>query len=182
MNTYVIAEAGVNHNGRSELAFELLEVAASAGVDAIKFQTFNANQLVTQNAQMAAYQKENTGKSETQLTMLKNLELDKQDYARLATRAKELNIDFISTAFDSASLHFLLEEVGVTTLKIASGEVTNAPFVLEHARTKKNIIMSTGMCTIGEVETALSVLAYGWLSPSGTPTRQTLLDAYNQVS
>ena len=169
MSAYVIAEAGVNHNGNPELAFELLDAAVDAGADAIKFQTFKASQLVTNQAEMASYQKENTGKEESQLAMLQRLELDPEVFVALAQRAEEKNIDFLSTAFDKPSLDFLVDHVGVTRLKIASGEITNGQFLLEHARTNKPVIISTGMCTLAEVEHAIGVFAFGWRNSNGTP-------------
>lgn len=151
---------------------ELLEVAAGAGADAVKFQTFKAASLVTANTEMADYQKENTGTAESQLEMLSRLELSYADHQKLALRAAELKIDFLSTAFDEMSLSFLVEDIQVPSLKIASGEINNGPLLLQHGRTRKNLIVSTGMSTLGEVEQALGVIAYAWsagadVEPSG---------------
>ena len=178
-HTYILAEAGVNHNGDPKLAFELLEAAAAAGVDGIKFQTFKASSLVTETAEMADYQVANTGKTESQHEMLSRLELGFETYTELAARAKTLGVDFLSTAFDSDSLAFLTQNLGVNRLKIASGELTNAPFVLEHARTHKPIILSTGMATLAEIESALSVLAFGWSqADTAVPSAASLTSAF----
>lgn len=177
-HTFVIAEAGVNHNGSSELAFKLLQTAAECGADAIKFQTFNAASLVTERAKMADYQERNTGKSESQHAMLQRLELPLQTFKDLAEEAQRQNIQFMSTAFDSLSLEFLVGEIGVRTLKVASGELTNAPFLLEHARTGCDLIVSTGMATLAEVEAALALIAFGWQEPEATPTAPGIAEAY----
>jgi len=161
----IIAEAGVNHNGDPVLARELVAAAAEAGVDIVKFQTFKAKNLVTETAEKAAYQKENSGADETQLAMLKKLELDDDLHFDLMECCKKHDIDFLSTAFDSESLNFLTKDVGIRTLKVPSGEITNGPFLLEHAQTGHEIILSTGMSTLAEVEAALAVLAHGYLFP-----------------
>ncbi|WP_198245375.1 N-acetylneuraminate synthase [methane-oxidizing endosymbiont of Gigantopelta aegis] len=175
---YIIAEAGVNHNGHLDTAFELIDAAFDAGVDAVKFQIFKAEQLVTQNAEKAAYQKQNTGDKQSQYQMLKQLALSQQDYVALAHYCQQKSILFLSTAFDDDSLRFLVDELDVECLKIASGDVTNGPFLLAHAQTGKNIILSTGMATLAEVEHALSVLAYGFLDKDARPTDEALLEAY----
>ena len=184
--TYVIAEAGVNHNGDPEKAMALLETAAAAGANAIKFQTFKAASLVTDSAGMADYQKANTGKSESQLDMLTRLELTHEDHLRLVKRARELGIDFLSTAFDSDSLVFLTQTIGVTTLKIASGEITNGPFLLEHAAHDLDIILSTGMSTLSDIEVALGIIAFGWQHtdqrlPTADGIKRAYLDAKMQA-
>lgn len=177
--TYIIAEAGVNHNGDTDNALALLETAAEAGVDAIKFQTFNAKSLVTSAADMADYQKENTGRSESQLEMLMRLELSYEDHITLADRSRELGIDFLSTAFDSESLSFLTTTIGVPALKIASGEISNGPLLLEHARQGLDIILSTGMATLSDIETALSVIAFARYYPKEeVPNPEKLRRAY----
>ncbi len=130
----IIAEVGVNHNGEKDLAMKLVTVAHSAGADVVKFQTFKADSLVTANAQQADYQIRNIGAEETQLSMLSRLELDYDAHKELIKYCNELGIEFMSTAFDSQSLEFLVKDLGVKTLKIASGELTNLPFILEHAR------------------------------------------------
>lgn len=162
-NIYIIAEAGVNHNGSLETALALVDVAAEAGADAVKFQTFKAEKLVTASAAKADYQKITTGSEESQLAMLRKLELKFEFHQQLRDYCRLRGIEFLSTAFDDESLRFLVDEVGVAKLKIPSGEITNGPFLLQHARTGKPIILSTGMAMLGEVEAALAVLAFGYL-------------------
>lgn len=157
----IIAEAGVNHNGSADLAFKLIDAAHAAGVDIVKFQTFKAKNLVTKKARQAEYQTRNTGVAESQFDMLSRLELDYDTHKALIEYCKQLGIEFLSTAFDAESLSFLVNDLGLKTLKIPSGELTNAPFVLEHARTGCDLIVSTGMATLAEVETALGVIAFG---------------------
>lgn len=181
MNTNVIAEAGVNHNGNEELAFKLIDEACLAGADIIKFQTFKAEKLVTKSASKADYQIKNTGLIESQFDMLKRLELSFEAFERLANYCKDSDIEFLSTAFDNDSLDFLVKGLGLTKLKIPSGEITNAPFLLEHAKTRANIILSTGMASLGEIEAALSVLAFGYLSPNIEPSRENFARVYNSV-
>ena len=160
---YIIAEAGVNHNGNIEIAKELVRKGAEAGVNAVKFQTFKPEHLVTRTVEKAEYQKVTTGNQESQLEMLKKLTLQARDYVELEQLCKECDVDFISTPFDSDSLHFLITELDMPFIKIPSGEITNAPFLLEIAHTHKSVMLSTGMATLGEVEQALEVLAYGYL-------------------
>ncbi|OQW71593.1 MAG: N-acetylneuraminate synthase [Proteobacteria bacterium ST_bin11] len=161
--TYIIAEAGVNHNGSLETALQLVDVAVAAGADAVKFQTFKAEKLVTQAAAKAAYQQQTTGADETQLQMLRKLELKYEFHFQLRDYCRQRGIAFLSTAFDFDSLLFLVDEVGIDKLKVPSGEITNGPFLLAHAQTGKEIILSTGMAALGEVEAALGVLAFGYL-------------------
>ncbi len=160
--TLIIAEAGVNHNGDENLALELVEVAHKAGADIIKFQTFRAKKLVTTGVRQADYQIKNTQKKESQLEMLNRLELSYETHHTLVERCNRLGIEFLSTAFDSESLAFLVDELGLTRLKIPSGDITNAPLVLEHARTGADLIVSTGMATLAEVEFVLGVIAFGY--------------------
>ena len=177
--TFVIAEAGVNHNGDESLAIELINVAHKAGADAVKFQTFNANSLVTDTAKQAEYQISNTKKVESQLTMLSRLELSHDAHQRLINYCNKLGIQFLSTAFDSESLYFLVNTLQLKTLKIASGEITNAPFILEHARTSCDLILSTGMSTLTEIESALGVIAFGLTKSSdSTPSIEAFTAAY----
>lgn len=180
--TLIIAEAGVNHNGSVQLAKELIDVAVSAGADVIKFQTFKSKNIVTESAQQAEYQTENIGKKESQLTMLQRLELGYDEHFILLDYCRKKGIEFLSTAFDSESLDFLTNSLGQTTLKIPSGEITNAPFLLEHARKNLKIIMSTGMATLGEIEYALSVLAFGLTNSIGVPSNSAFLEAYSSDS
>ncbi|MGL5046233.1 MAG: N-acetylneuraminate synthase [Shewanella sp.] len=177
--TFIIAEAGVNHNGNEALAIELINLAHSAGADAVKFQTFNAKSLVIENAQQAAYQIANTNKTESQLSMLSRLELSFETYQYLISYCKKIGILFLSTAFDSESLAFLVKTLQLKTLKIASGEITNAPFLLEHARSGCDLILSTGMSTLAEIEAALGVIAFGLTSSHNSdPNPQAFQTAY----
>ncbi|QYJ95148.1 N-acetylneuraminate synthase [Shewanella spartinae] len=160
--TLIIAEAGVNHNGDEELAFKLVDAAHQAGADIVKFQTFKAKKLVTEQAKQADYQVVNTQKQESQLAMLSRLELSYAAHHQLVKHCESLGIEFLSTAFDSESLDFLVNDLGLTRLKLPSGELTNAPLVLEHARTGCDLIVSTGMATLAEIEMALGVIAFGY--------------------
>lgn len=179
MTVKIIAEAGVNHNGSKELAFKLVDAAHAAGADIVKFQTFKAKNLVTQDAKQAEYQTRNTGVAESQFAMLSRLELDYETHHELIAYCAELGIEFLSTAFDQESLEFLVEDLKLTTLKIPSGELTNAPFVLEHARTGCDLIVSTGMATLAEVEAALGAIAFGLTQPlTTTPSEDAFAQAY----
>lgn len=178
----IIAEAGVNHNGREDLAFELVKAAHDAGVDIVKFQTFKASKLVTATARQAEYQQNNTRKTESQLAMLNRLELTYEAHHRLLAYCRQLGIEFLSTAFDSDSLAFLVDELKLATLKIPSGELTNAPFVLAHARTGCKLIVSTGMATLAEVEAALGVIAFGLItSRDAVPSESAFAAAYTSA-
>ncbi|RAK00732.1 N-acetylneuraminate synthase [Aliidiomarina maris] len=170
--TFIIAEAGVNHNGCVERAHALVDAAYKAGADAVKFQTFTANALVTAEAKQASYQARNTGKSESQSKMLQRLELDRSAHRALLEHCKSLNIEFLSSAFDTDSLDFLTEDLSLRRLKVASGEITNAPFLIRHAQKGCDIILSTGMCSLADVECALSALAYGFLNPDTSVNQQ----------
>ncbi len=163
-DVFVIAEAGVNHNGDLGLAFKLVDAAISAGADAVKFQTFKAENLATVDAGKAAYQQRSTGNSEPQIAMLKRLELGKEEHRKLLNYCEDKGIVFLSSAFDFESLDFLIDDLKLKTLKIGSGEITNGPLLLAHARSGCNIILSTGMSTLDEVQDALSVIAYGLLN------------------
>ena len=176
--TLIIAEAGVNHNGSDDLAFSLADAAHQAGADIVKFQTFKAKNLVTEDAQQADYQITNSGKKESQYSMLKRLELSYETHHKLVKYCNDLGIEFLSTAFDSESLSFLVDDLGITRLKLPSGEITNAPLVLEHARTGCDLIVSTGMATLSEIEQVLSVIAFGYINPEGNPTDEALQTAY----
>ncbi|MFB5166833.1 N-acetylneuraminate synthase [Parageobacillus toebii] len=152
--TFIIAEAGVNHNGNIELAKKLIKAAKNAGADAVKFQTFSTDRTITRNAPQAKYQKENTGKEESQYDMVKRLELSPEDHFTLARFAREEGIMFLSTPFDFESVD-LLESIGVPAYKIGSGEITNTPLLRYIASKNKPIILSTGMSTLGEIEEAI---------------------------
>ena len=162
--TLIIAEAGVNHNGEETLAFQLVDADYHAGADIVKFQTFKAKNLVTEDAVQAEYQVTNTQKQESQLAMLSRLELSYEVHHQLVKHCESLGIEFLSTAFDSESLDFLVNDLGLTRLKIPSGEITNAPLVLEHARTGCDLIVSTGMATLSEIEAVLGVIAFGYVA------------------
>ncbi len=164
--TLIIAEAGVNHNGDEKLAFQLVDKAYAAGADIVKFQTFKAKNLVTAQALQAEYQVTNTGKQESQLAMLSRLELSYEAHHQLVAYCAELGIEFLSTAFDSESLDFLVNDLKLTRLKIPSGEITNAPLVLQHARTGCDLIVSTGMATLADIEAVLGVIAFGYTAPT----------------
>ena len=156
-NTLIIAEAGVNHNGSMKLAKKLVDVAAKAGADYVKFQTFKAETLVTQTADKAEYQKGLTSEDETQFEMIKKLELDKDAHEELIAYCKTKNIQFLSTAFDHDSIE-LLVEFNMPLFKIPSGEITNLPYLRHIGRMDKPIIISTGMSTLNEVRDALNIL------------------------
>ncbi|MFJ4391956.1 N-acetylneuraminate synthase [Pseudomonas soli] len=157
---YIIAEAGVNHNGEQDLAFALIDAAAAAGADAVKFQTFDATLLAAGSAPKAAYQKKSTAAEESQLAMLKKLELPREWHVSLQTYARDKGLEFLSTAFDVGSLDFLCE-LDMPFFKVPSGELTNAPLLWRFARTGKPLVLSTGMATLSEVEQALAVVAHG---------------------
>ncbi|HCE8947620.1 TPA: N-acetylneuraminate synthase [Morganella morganii] len=174
----IIAEVGVNHNGNEELAIELINAAHKAGADIVKFQTFKAKNLVTEDAKQADYQVLNTQKKETQFAMLSRLELSYEAHHRLIKHCEHLGIEFLSTAFDTESLHFLVNDLKLKRLKLPSGELTNAPLILQHARSGKDLIVSTGMATLAEIEMALSVIAFGYTMPQDT---QPSLFAFQQA-
>jgi N-acetylneuraminate synthase/N,N'-diacetyllegionaminate synthase len=156
-SVFIIAEAGVNHNGEIELAKQLVNAAAEAGVDAVKFQTFRADQVVSTEAPKAAYQKETTDAGESQLEMVRRLELAPEAHCELQSYCQDQCILFMSTPFDKKSVDFL-NELGVPVFKVGSGEVTNWP-LLEHIALKgKPIILSTGMSYLGEVDEAVRVI------------------------
>lgn len=168
--TLIIAEAGVNHNGDIEIAKQLIDIAADAGADLVKFQTFNADRLVTRSAQKADYQTRTTDSKESQREMLHRLELTPQMHSTLMTYCAARNIGFFSTGFDSESVN-LLSNLGLDRVKIPSGEITNLPYLRHVGQLGRPIILSTGMATLGEVEAAINVL-----EQAGTPrTRITVL-------
>ena len=156
--TIIIAEAGVNHNGSIELAKQLIDVAADAGVDYVKFQTFNAKKLVTKQAKKAAYQQENIGiEDDSQYQMLKKLELSAEQHYELIAYCQQKNIRFFSTAFDMESIGFL-SKLNLGLWKIPSGEITNYPYLKRIAQDKKPVILSTGMSTLDDIRAAIDVL------------------------
>ncbi|WP_125257785.1 N-acetylneuraminate synthase [Brevundimonas fluminis] len=172
---FVIAEAGVNHNGSLDLARRLVGAAADAGADVVKFQSFKAELLVTRRAEKAAYQVTNTGEAGDQLAMLKGLELSLDDTRALVDHCRDCGIRFMSTAFDMPSLRFLAG-LDMPAVKIPSGDLTYGPMLLAAARLGRPLIVSTGMATLAEVDEALSVIAFG-LTRDGDPPDRTALEA-----
>lgn len=175
--TFVIAEAGVNHNGSLDMALKLVDVAAAAGADAVKFQTFKAANLVTTNAAKAEYQIANMKEGGSQLGMLKRLELPEEAHHKLVERCHEVGIRFMSTAFDAESLAFLAA-LNMPAVKIPSGDITCAPLLLHAARLRVQLIVSTGMSTLGDIENALGVIAFGLTTDAEPNSRADFLDAY----
>ena len=157
MNTTIIAEVGINHNGSLRLAKKLIDVAFDAGADYVKFQTFKTEKVMTRAADKAEYQKNFTDKGETQFEMIKKLELDRDDFERLIQYCEEKGILFLSTAFDHESIN-LLAELNIPFYKIPSGEITNLPYLRHISGMGKPVVMSTGMATLGEVREAMDVL------------------------
>jgi len=175
---FVIAEAGVNHNGDLNRAFELIDVAAEAGADAVKFQTFSTEKLVTRSALKAPYQIKDANPGESQFEMLSNLELDYEAHHALKEYAEDNNLQFMSTAFDSSSLKFLVDDLQLAVLKIPSGEITNGPLLIQHARSDRDLIISTGMSTIEEILQALSVVSFGLVSKKD-PSKEACQEVFN---
>lgn len=157
MNTTIIAEVGINHNGSLWLAKKLIDVAFDAGADYVKFQTFKTEKVMTRAADKAEYQKNFTDKGETQFEMIKKLELDRADHEKLIQYCEEKGILFLSTAFDHESIN-LLAELNIPFYKIPSGEITNLPYLRHIGGMGKPLVMSTGMATLGEVREAMDVL------------------------
>ena len=153
----VIAEAGVNHNGSLEMALRLVDAAAEAGADVVKFQTFKSEEVVTPLAPQADYQTRNTGVAESQLDMIRKFELPDDAFRRIQAHCRERGIIFLSTPFDRGSAD-LLDQMGVDAFKIPSGEITNHPFLTYVAGKGKPLIVSTGMCNLDEVATALDII------------------------
>tara|TARA_B100000795_G_C22747888_1_gene418067 strand:+ start:351 stop:1355 length:1005 start_codon:yes stop_codon:yes gene_type:complete len=160
---FIIAEAGVNHNGSIQIAKQLIDVAASSGADAVKFQTFKADNLVVKNAQKADYQKKATDGSESQYDMLKKLELDETAHRDLIAYCQKKEIMFISSPFDHQSIN-MLDSLGLQVFKIPSGEITNLPYLRHIGSLKKQVILSTGMSDLEEIRAALSILISSGLS------------------
>ncbi len=175
---YIIAEAGVNHNGSVPIAKELIDVAAEAGADAVKFQTFIAEKVISRYAPKADYQKKTTDETESQVDMVKKLELNEGAHRILIDHCRLRNVTFLSTPFDFESVDLLAYKLDLPCIKIPSGEITNGPFLLHIAQTGKDAILSTGMSTIDEVETALSVLAFGYLAANEEPSFQKFHEAF----
>lgn len=165
-SVFIIAEAGVNHNGDMELAKQLIDVAAEAGADAVKFQTFTAEALVSRSAPKANYQRQTTDTTETQYAMIKKLELNQSAHQLLMEHSHRKGIMFLSSPFDLESIN-TLDELGIEIFKIPSGEITNLPYLRKIGKLEKPVLLSTGMSTIKEVEAALKVL-----SDAGTSKEQ----------
>ena len=157
MKTLIIAEAGVNHNGDIEKALALVDVAASAGADFVKFQTFKADELVTESASKAEYQKKNDRDAETQYSMLKRLELSPEMHEQIIDHCNLRAIKFLSTGFDTETVEFL-DGLGLPILKIPSGEITNLPYLRYAGSLGRDVILSTGMATLEEIESAIRAL------------------------
>ncbi len=157
MSIQIIAEAGVNHNGSMDLAKQMVKAAKEAGADYVKFQTFIPEKLVSRYAKKAEYQKETTGETENQLQMLQKLALTEQDFLHLKKYCEELRIGFLSTPFDLDSIDFL-DKLDMDFWKLPSGEVTNYPYLEKIGKTKKKVVMSTGMCNMQEIREAVAVL------------------------
>ena len=155
--TFIIAEAGDNHNGDVRLAYELIDKAVEAGADCVKFQTFVTEEIISKQAKMAEYQKKNLGITESQFDMVKRLELSFSDIKKLKMYCEKKGIIFLSTPFDLLSIDFL-DSIGQKFWKIPSGEITNLPYLIKIAETQKDIILSTGMANIEEIETAFNIL------------------------
>ena len=158
MSVFIIAEAGVNHNGSIKIAKKLIDVAVNSGANAVKFQTFKASSLVSKNAKKAQYQKENMNTvDDSQYSMLKKLELDAESHKELMTYCDSKNIIFLSSPFDHSSIE-LLNALGLQIFKIPSGEITNLPYLRHVGALNKEVILSTGMANLGEIENALDIL------------------------
>lgn len=173
----IIAEAGVNHNGKLDTALELVNVAVNAGADSIKFQTFSAKDLVSPVAPLADYQ-QRSGQQGNQLTMLQALELQPGDFVEIASYCRQQQIEFLSSPFDVTSLSFLVNDLGVKRIKIASGEITNGPLLLAAAQHRCPVIVSTGMATLQEIEQALAVLTFGYHFSNAPKNLQECMEAF----
>lgn len=156
-DVYVIAEAGVNHNGNINIAYQLVDAAKEAGADAVKFQTFRAERLVSRIAPKAEYQKKTTNSNESQSDMLKRLELSEEEYRNLKRYCDKKEIQFLSTPFDEKSVDFL-DSLGLPLMKIPSGEITNFPLLVKIAQTRKKMLLSTGMSDMREIQAAVEIL------------------------
>jgi len=181
MKTEIIAEAGVNHNGSLDRALDLVNVAAQAGANCVKFQTFVPEEVISQHAAKAEYQKANTKPNENMLEMVREFCLDDEAHRVLLDHCKTVGISFLSSPFDLPSVNFLITGLRLNRLKIPSGEITNLPLLLKAARLDCDIILSTGMSTLEEVERALGVLAFGGVNKSTPPSLAICAEAYESV-
>jgi len=181
-HTYVIAEAGVNHNGSLDRALDLIDAATQCGADAVKFQSFRPDELVSARARKAPYQEQTTGEAEGQLEMLRKLQLSAEDHRALLRRCRDRNIDFLSTPFDEHSLQMLVEDLGVQRLKLGSGDLTHGPLLFAAARTSLPLILSTGMATQKEIDDALGVVAFCWTMSEGEASTESFARARDSVA
>jgi N-acetylneuraminate synthase len=177
--TSIIAEAGVNHNGSLAMAKKLIDAAVGAGADFVKFQTFKSSSVLTSRAEKANYQKATTDAHQNQLEMVRKLELSEDDHRDLSEHCKMQGIALVSTPFDAASAAFLVRDLAVDFVKVSSGDLTNAPFLLHLASLGAPILLSTGMGLLGEIEDALGVIAFGYLNaPDVEPGLPAFREAY----
>jgi N-acetylneuraminate synthase len=167
---FIIAEAGVNHNGSLAQALALVDAAAEASADAVKFQTFKAEEVISRYAAKAEYQLKTTNESESQLEMVKKLELDLSAHQQLMQRCKVRKIQFLSTPFDLPSVDMLVKDLKVLRIKVPSGDIANGPLLLHVAQSGLPVILSSGMSTLGDIEDALAVLAFGYLQSEEAPS------------
>lgn len=175
---YVIAEIGVNHDGSLDQAKRLIDIVAASGADAAKFQSFQADRLVSRAAKKAAYQIETTGEAESQYAMLKRLELDEAAHVELRDYCSQAGVEFLSSPFDLESVDLLVERLNLPRIKLPSGEITNAPLLHQVAKRGKPVILSTGMCHLEEIEQALGILALGYSAPDTPPSQAGFRTAY----
>lgn len=180
MKVTVIAEIGVNHNGQEDLAIRLIDAAVDAGADIVKFQSFKADSLATRTASLAAYQEKAVAAMD-QNAMLRRLELGEASYRHLRDHAEARRVGFLSSPFDVGQVAFLAESLRLSSLKIASGEITNGPLLLAAARSGRRIILSTGMSTVEEIEAALHILAFGSLQTDERPSVAGLRRAFENA-
>ena len=180
--TYVIAEIGVNHDGNLAKALDLVEAVAATGADAVKIQTFTAESLVSARAPKAGYQLLTTPANESQFDMLRGLELSRDEHRVIKDAARGRGLDFLSTPYDRESLDFLVNDLGVERVKVASSDLTNLPLLLAVGRHRRRVILSTGMGTINEIRRAIAVIAFGAATTAGIPTRDTIDGAPNSLA
>jgi N-acetylneuraminate synthase len=163
----IIAEAGVNHNGSLEKAIEMVEVAIKAGADIVKFQTFSADKLARKDAQLAEYQKTGDGDTRTQWDLLKGLELSHSEFTAIRDHCKKRGIGFLSTGFDLDELAFLIDELHIPLVKVASGDLTFAPMLVEAGLANLPTILSTGMANLEEIERSIKFIGFGYAVSNG---------------
>jgi len=175
----IVAEAGVNHNGKLGQALALVDAAAAAGADVVKFQSFRAEALVAAEAPKAPYQKRSPNDGQTQRELLASLELDARDHRRIAEHCRHRGIEFMSSPFDEGSLRMLVEGCAIERIKLGSGELTHGPLLVGAARTGLPLLVSTGMSTLGEIKTALGLLAFAMLEPTASPTTRACAEAWS---